>query len=210
MASSMIHIAVANEVNKVINKDRKNLLIGSIAPDIGKHVGIDKIVSHFQDTDDDIPNLGKFLDKYGKYLDDDFVLGYYIHLYTDYLWFKYFVPNFINNGYIYKLDGTKVDVSDDENADYYYKKFFYNDYSNLNIQLIDKYNLELDMFYEKTPVFNNIIKEIPMDKIQIIIDQAGIIIENTKENKAYVFDMNLINEFIKLCSDYIILDLKDN
>lgn len=34
MASSMIHIAVANGLNKTLNRNSKELLIGSIAPDI--------------------------------------------------------------------------------------------------------------------------------------------------------------------------------
>ena len=72
-------------------------------------------------------------DKYGNRLDDDFVLGYYIHLYTDYLWFKYFVPDFCENGSLYKLDGTKEFVDDDKKLYY-----FYNDYTNLNIKLIDE------------------------------------------------------------------------
>lgn len=203
MASSIIHMAVANEINKIIKKDKKSLLIGSIAPDIGKHVGISKVVSHFEIVDDDIPKLDVFLDKYKAYLNDDFVLGYYIHLYTDYLWFKYFVPDFCNNGYVYKLDGTKVDLSDDEKL-----KYFYNDYTNLNIKVIDEYNLQLDVFYEEVPEFNNIIKEIPMDKIKIIVDQAGIILENTKKTKAYVFDMNLVNKFIKTSVECILSDLK--
>ena len=95
MASSMIHIAVANEINKVLNKDRTKLLIGTIAPDISKLVGENKVGSHFlEDENTDIPILDKFLDKYKDNLNDDFVLGYYIHLYTDYLWFKYFLPEF--------------------------------------------------------------------------------------------------------------------
>ena len=143
MASSMIHIAIANEINKVIKKDKKSLLIGSIAPDIGKHVGIEKVISHFEVVDDDIPKLDVFLDKYKAYLNDDFVLGYYIHLYTDYLWFKYFIPDFFKNSYVYKLDGTK-EYLDGEKACYY----IYNDYTNLNIKLIDEYNLDLDIFYE--------------------------------------------------------------
>ena len=44
-----------------------------------------------------------------------------------------------------------------------------------------------------------------MDKIQIIIDQAGIIIENTKESKSYIFDMDVVNKFIKTSVDYIFL-----
>ena len=66
------------------------LLLGTIAPDIAKHIGKTKHESHFLFEDDEIPSLNIFLDKYKNHLSDDFVLGYYIHLYTDYIWFKYF------------------------------------------------------------------------------------------------------------------------
>lgn len=204
MASSMIHIAVANEINKVLKRNNKRILIGSIAPDIAKHIGMTKKNSHFQDTDDDLPHLDKFLNKYKGDLNDDFVLGYYIHLYTDYLWFKYFEPDFYKNGVIYKLDGSIENVPSEKKRDY-----FYNDYTNLNIKLIDVYNLDLSIFYEEVPKFNNIIKEIPMGKIDIIINQAGIIIENTKESKSYVFDMEVINKFISTSVEYILSNLKD-
>ncbi len=204
MASSMIHIAVANELNKTLNKDNKKLLIGSIAPDIAKLIGRTKKSSHFQDTNEDLPHLDRFLKKYKNNLDDDFVPGYYIHLYTDYLWFKYFVPDFYENGVIYKLDGTIENISLDRKINY-----FYNDYTNLNIKLIDEYNLDISIFYEDIPKLNDIIKEIPMNKIYIIVDQAGIILENTKESKSYVFDMNLVNKFIKTSVDYILSNLKD-
>lgn len=204
MASSMIHIVVANEVNKKLNRNNKKILIGSISPDIAKHIGMNKMVSHFQDSDDDIPNISKFLEKYKSNLDDDFVLGYYIHLYTDYLWFKYFEPDFYENGIIYRLDGTIENVPQERKKDY-----FYNDYTNLNIKLIDEYKLDLSIFYEEIPKFNDIIEEIPMDKIQTIIDQAGIIIENSKESKSYVFDMNIVDKFIKTSVDYILSNLKD-
>lgn len=94
MASSMIHIAVASEVNKKLKRDPAKLLIGTIAPDISKLVGEPKTKSHFSnDENDNIPIIDRFLNKYKNNLDDDFVMGYYIHLYTDYLWFKYFIEN---------------------------------------------------------------------------------------------------------------------
>ncbi len=81
MASSLIHIAVCNELNKKLGRDRAKMLIGIIAPDISKLVGKSKYYSHFLDDEDgSIPNLTRFLNRYIKYLDDDYVLGYYIHL----------------------------------------------------------------------------------------------------------------------------------
>ena len=76
MASSVIHICVANEINKVLKRNDRKLLIGTIAPDISKLIGESKYYSHFlDDIDNNIPNLEKFLNKYKYYLDDDFVLG---------------------------------------------------------------------------------------------------------------------------------------
>ena len=205
MASSMIHLVVANEVNKVLKKDKKAILIGSISPDISKQIGETKVLSHFlDDVDGGIPNIEKFLNKYREKLDDDFVMGYYIHLYTDYLWFKYFYPDFIKNEYIYKLDGIKEKVNEEKIT-----KYFYNDYTNLNIKLIEEYNMDLKIFYEEVPEFNNIISEIPMDKLHIIIDKIGIIIENAKVKKDYVFNFDMVQKFIEDSVNYIISNLKD-
>ena len=63
MASSVIHLAVANEINKELNRDKTKLLIGSISPDISKLIGEAKQKSHFLDNNDNIPNLDKFLEK---------------------------------------------------------------------------------------------------------------------------------------------------
>lgn len=197
MASSVIHICVANEINKKLKRDNKKILLGSIAPDISKQVGETKLHSHFLDSlDNSVPNMNKFLDKYKAYLNDDFVMGYYIHLYTDYIWFKYFLTEVVNNGMIRTIDGEKVKLDDDELV-----KYIYNDYTNLNIVLLDKYDLDLSLFYEELPELDNIIKEIPMDKLQVIVDQCGIIIENTKENKAYLFDTDNIERFIKTTTE---------
>ena len=204
MASTVIHMCVANEVNKYLKKDDKGILIGSIAPDISKHINETKKYSHFLDNvDNDIPNIDRFLNKYKNYLNYDFVMGYYIHLYTDYLWFKYFIPNFIKKDFIYTLDNKKVNLSDKEKLEY-----VYNDYTNLNIKLLDEYEMDLSIFYEDIPNFKNIIEEIPMDKLQLIIDKAGLIIKNSKEEKSFIFDIEEINKFIEFCVSDIITQLE--
>lgn len=204
MASSMIHICVANEINKILKRDNRSILIGSIAPDIAKQINMEKQFSHFQDEDDDMPNFERFLSKYKSSLNDDFVLGYYIHLYTDYYWFKYFMTEFIKHDLIYTLDGKVLTLSDDEKV-----KFIYKDYTNLNIKLIDEYMLDLKIFYEQVPEFRNIIEEIPMNKLNIIIDKAGVIIENTKESKSYFFDIQEVKKFIEFSVNGIVDNLKE-
>ena len=200
MASAVIHLVVANELNKKLNRDSNKLLIGSISPDISKLIGENKIKSHFiSEAGSDIPDIGKFLNKYKSNLTDDFVLGYFIHLYTDYLWFKYFMSELYNDTMIKRLDGSVVKYDEDTLINY-----IYNDYTDLNIKLIDKYNLDLKIFYNELPKFNYIIEEIPMNNIKLVVDKMGIIIENSKESKNYMFDLKSIEKFIDISVDLIL------
>ena len=50
-------------------------------------------------------------------------------------------------------------------------EFCSNDYTNLNIQLIEKYNLDLKIFYNDITNIEYIIKEIPLDKLNILVDK---------------------------------------
>ena len=72
----------------------------------------------------------------------------------------------------------------------------YHDYTNLNIQLIDIYELELSLFYEEFIEPKTTIIEIPTNKLNILIDKMGIIIQNSKEEKEYTFNIELVNKFI--------------
>lgn len=200
MASAVIHLAVANEINKELNRDKSQLLIGAIAPDISKFIGEDKTKSHFlKELDSDIPDIESFLNKYKNSLTDDFVMGYFIHLYTDYLWFKYFVTEFYDKPMITKLDGTVVKCSGNMLSLY-----VYNDYTNLNIKLIDRYNMDLKIFYNQLPKLSNIIEEIPMDKMELLLSQMGIIIENSKEKKDYIFNIENVEKFIATSVELIL------
>ena len=203
MASSVIHMAVANEVNKVLKRDNSKLLIGSIAPDISKQIGQDRTISHFI-FEDGLIDLDKFLDKYKNNLDDDFVLGYYIHLLTDYFWFKYFMPEITNYSIIKTLDGKELKLSKEEIC-----KYIYNDYTNINIRVINEYNMDLKIFFNELPEIKKIIEEIPMDKLQVIIDKAGNIIMNSTNGKNYTFDIKNIKQFISFTKDLIINKCKE-
>ncbi|MBQ9834205.1 MAG: zinc dependent phospholipase C family protein [Bacilli bacterium] len=201
MASSIIHMAVAKEMNKNLKKDESKLLLGSIAPDLSKLVGETKKYSHFLDDNNKV-DLNKFLAKYKNYLDDDFVLGYYIHLYTDYLWFKYFITEIVNNDKIKKLDGTIVKLNG-EMA----RLYIYNDYTNLNEKLVAQYNLDLNEL--NNIEVSNIISEIPLEKISLLLEQIKLINENINRPKTFVFNIDNINSFIQTSSELILASLKN-
>ncbi len=207
MASAIIHICVAKKVNDKLKRNEKDFYLGAIAPDLTKHVGLPKTYSHFLlgTLKDDVPNIEMFVNKYRNELNNDFELGYLVHLYTDKLWFNGFLDNLVLNDNIKLLDGTIVKVKQNELSN-----LIYNDYTSLNVDLIDYYDLDLSLFYEEFDYPKSKIEEIPMDRIDLIIEKMGIIIENSKKEKSYVFDIDEVINFIEKAAEETYNYLKEN
>ena len=129
MASAIIHICVAKKVNDKLKRNEKDFYLGAIAPDLTKHVGLPKTYSHFLlgTLKDDVPNIKMFVNKYRNELNNDFELGYLVHLYTDKLWFNGFLDNLVLNDNIKLLDCTIFKVKQNELSN-----LIYNDYNSLN------------------------------------------------------------------------------
>ena len=202
MASAIIHLCIAKEVNKYLKMNEYDLLLGSIAPDISKQIGETKEISHFLDhsNEDDIPNIDRFLAKYRNDLHNPFTMGYLIHLLTDKYWFRDYVYQFIER---FTRENVKKKVTYTAIRD-----LIYNDYTNINTDLIDKYMLPLDIFSEEFREPKTAIREIPVDKLDILLDQMGLIIEEAKKDKNFVFDINDIEVFIENSIKYIIKDIQ--
>lgn len=205
MASAVIHLAVAKELEKHLKiKDRKDYYLGSIAPDIAKQIGEKKYKSHFIiNTPQDIPNLEIFTNKYKKFKKNSFELGYFIHLYTDKLWYENFMTKLEYNNSIKLLDGTIMTCSKEQMT-----SMIYSDYTNVNIQIIENHNMDLSLFYEEFKRPKTIITEIPIDKLDILINKMGIIIENSKQERGYTFDIYPVEGFIKEATEKLIEELK--
>ena len=205
MASSLIHMSVAKEIGKRINKRSKDYYLGSIAPDIAKQIGLPKGATHFQYAADNVPNIDVFLDLYRDDMKSDYTLGYFIHLYTDKMWFDGFIDYLVCNDSVKLRDGTLLRLPEEEIT-----KLIYNDYTNMNISLLDKYELDLSLIYEDyiKPVTK--VKEADLDKMPVLLEQMGRIIENSKNDKKYIFNMNMVNTFIKDCTNEIIDYLTSN
>lgn len=205
MASAIIHIAIAKELLKEYNVDNeKDYYLGSIAPDIAKQIGMPRYESHFETDKKDYPNIELFKNRYPLFQYNSFEFGYYIHLMSDKIWFEKFLPNIVENSSIKLLDGTILKLDEKQITD-----MIYSDYTNINISVIEEYNLDLSLFYEEfTPPKTNI-KEIPVDKLDMLINKMGIIIENSKKEKSYIFDMLSINNYIKDTVETIKKDLNE-
>ena len=196
MASFLIHMCVCNEVNKIIKKDERKILIGSIAPDFAKLIGIDRSVTHFGEYPD--CDIDLFLSKYKDSMNDDFVLGYFIHLYTDYLWDELLIKKIYKDGIVTMIDGSKINYDGD------ICDFLYKDYDSLIEEIIETYNMNLNFLKEDIPKIPYIIDEIPMDKLDVVVKRADELVSKKVKNKLHVLDMKLIREFISLSKNEII------
>lgn len=206
MASAIIHLAVAKVLRPYLDiKNEKDYYLGAIAPDIAKQIGRTKQESHFlYNEKEDVPNIKMFTDKYKDFYKKEFDLGYYIHLFTDKIWFDKFLRTLIQSDSLRLIDGTIMRCTGDELT-----KLIYSDYTNLNIKVIEEYDLDLSLFYEDFQIPDTEITEIPKEKLNILLEKMSIIIENSKEEKNYIFDIYLIKEFIEETKIRILQELKD-
>lgn len=201
MASAIIHLAVAKKLKKHLNiNDEKDYYLGSIAPDISKQIGEDRDISHFIiNTRKDTPNINLFISRYPNFKYNSFSLGYFIHLYTDKLWFNGFLDKLVSGNNIKLLDGSILSTTEEEITN-----MIYSDYTNINIKIIDEYNMDLSLFCEDFKIPKTLITEIPTEKLDILIDKMGIIIENSKEDKVYTFNIDQIKAFINNSAEAIL------
>ena len=205
MASTIIHLAIAKELKDNLDIDNYyDYYLGSIAPDIAKQIGLDKKISHFSNNiKADIPNINLFVKRYPTFKYNSFNLGYFIHLYTDKLWEEEFMSKITNKDLIKLLDGTILNITEKG-----LKDLLYSDYTDLNIKVIDEYNLDLSLFYEEYKVPNTPLNEIPINKLDILLNKMGIIIENSKSEKQYLFDIYAIKNFIEEVKEKILEEIK--
>lgn len=199
MASAIIHMAVAKVVKEKMNLslNEKEYYLGTIAPDISKEINRSRDESHF------IRNgnicVDDFINKYRLFLNNAFEIGYLIHLCTDAIWNSNFLDNFVYDNQVKFIDGTVLNLSKED-----IRKVIYNDYSNMNILLLEEYNMDLSLFYEEFeyPIIH--IDEIPNNLLNIIVKKIGIISLNSKLEKSLVFDINNVKKFIEDASNYCV------
>ena len=90
MASSMIHLAIVQEMRKKVSfRDINRLFLGVILPD-GAVAGNSHLKKKICENTRYTYDLECFRDRYGKYMEkDDLYLGYYLHLIQDMLYRRF-------------------------------------------------------------------------------------------------------------------------
>lgn len=189
MASIMIHVCVAKKVSEYLKLPEKNLYLGTLAPDLSKELKKDRSISHFYEENK--ISLDKFINKYKYKLWDPYIMGYFIHLFTDKVWEEEFVLKFIKQHNV-KLQQGGMSISSIDIVD----KLIYEDVTNLTSVLIDEYNPKLSLFYDNLDLPKVIVDEIDTSKLYILINKMSTIIANSKQDKTLIFNWEDIIGFI--------------
>lgn len=177
MPSWNIHLEIAKRLNNKLNynnEDYKLFMIGNILPDINNSFvvkGISKMIPHKYThyTEDNFYSYKNFYKEYKEKMKNPLILGYYVHLYSDFIWNNNFYSNIPDE---YKnMDKIKLRVLKQND----FRKFNNNYLSNR----IDK---DTNLLIDKI----NIVDRISVNKYDI--DLVVNYLENRREEKLdYVY-----------------------
>ena len=211
------HIAFGLEVYKKIHKyikDKDVFITGCVAPDIAIPDTITKGIGHFREDSEYYflaPDLDKFLAKYKNRLNEDFVLGYFCHLYADVVFSKYYMPSIatpLDKDYN-RFNSRKakyIYLSKNQNimdAKLYAKMNpIYQDYTISDSHLIKEFNLPLDFnFSLEDPK----IDEIDPSKLSKIKTEVKVYFSNAViDEETMIMDIQGYCDTIRKYSDVFV------
>lgn len=179
MASSVIHLAVAKKY--IGNRNKERVFAGALYPD----TVLNKDESHYTDKNRGTDNVSHLKGKVNLYafleehdLDDDFELGWFIHLFTDYLFFE----ECFDKEYLMRTS------YEDFRKDLYYSYDHLGQYLKEKYGIVeDDYKAYPDEYYEGVPYEESILSKEKIDAFiartsSIDLDEYIDLIKRYKRN----------------------------
>lgn len=245
MPSFLIHSIIGNKLSEKLNFDKKDsndFIVGNLLPDIQRfhkedqendieyryRVQRGKILTHFRSNIDDAlqyPDLGLFLNKYGDLIKKDkIVFGYFFHLYTDYYYFKYFLPKYvcfydkdnketskIKNNYYAKIKKSNSILNTSDFWNYKDLRSIYKEYFRISKYLLENYDIEIDElknYIRQNKITNRVLEVNDYDLIESLNGLCDLIkdVKEAKKEELLIFDFKEILVFLE---DVIATFLKD-
>lgn len=204
MGSVVMHLCIGKKIAKKLNNsDRKEFLIGNLAPDLSKLINQPRHISHFlkkisiNDSEREVPDLDKFIKKYSERLHEPFIQGYLCHLISDDVWFREYIPEHV------------VSITEDKNQillrdidDYIpyeeFRKMMYSDYTKTNKYLFDLYKLNLKRF-DNMDIDDPKMKEFKFEEIHKLVEQISYYLQyeedKVEDNEEVDFDDNPMDDY---------------
>lgn len=189
MPSWGIHLATATRICEKINIDKDLFLLGNLLPDINNGYLIENItcikkydethyskITNINGQEEILPDLELFYKENKENLKDSTILGYFVHLLTDYSWNK---SAYLNHGVV---NDKKERIGMIKNT----KEIFYCDNEKARILKTNDFNIYSHMLYKKGEVDLPNIKDDMLDKINKI-----------RTLEVYKQDLKILEEYLK-------------
>jgi len=123
MPSWSIHLAVAKKVNNKLKLQKDLFYMGNLIADVDYNNKLKRKNTHYYNKpckncpDEILPDVSLFLKDYKTKLNDSLILGYFVHILTDYYYNNYIFTNnwvYIDNEFVgIKLKNNKILKSKD-------------------------------------------------------------------------------------------------
>lgn len=192
MGSRLMHLIIGEMVTSSLNviKDKREFLLGSIAPDAAFSSERKNITHYFEgdlDRGTRQVNYQKYIDQYLSDRIDDYSLGYLTHLISDNVWMDH----------IYYRHQFKQK----QDLDPTFLPRWHSDFRKMNTKLLCHYNMEYLKDWLEIEAIPREIEAITQDDLQKFIDvmyEDFKIIEQNKLCELEVYNFDEIIEFINL------------
>lgn len=181
MGSRVMHYCIQSMLSERLDINDPQFLLGGIAPDANKPLGVPKSESHFLRTDEGgivSSDYEAFKHKYMSEHRHPFYLGYYFHLISDWVWGED----------IYDPKIKRLPQPDKKRA----QESYYRDFWRLNGKLIDHYGLALQPMVAQ-PV---VIDEIDYRMLPALMDDLAADFERKDEAKEQQLELLTFEEVI--------------
>ena len=191
MASSMIHLAIVQEMRKKVSfRDINRLFLGVILPD-GAVAGNSHLKKKICENTRYTYDLEFFRDRYGKYMEkDDLYLGYYLQLIQDMLYRRFMYGE---HGWNSSVPGNVEKL--------------YRDYEILNEYVSKKYGLSQEMIQELDLTKEPLAQLAEFDVKGLIKEVRGEFVQR-KEEKLSILTRQMANEYIVRAMEFCVEELK--
>lgn len=204
MPSATTHICVSKIINKKLKLNEYEFTMGNLIPDSWRNNGEkNRCVTHFSERYNQNENYLKFYDKYKKFINSPFVLGYLTHLITDFYYRNYVNPRYLIT-YENKRTIRKKDVAPflppEKHGDFFRKnKTFLTNYLTHHFKL-DKVELTKEIY--------NPIEEVNFESFKKSLKYINDNELNDKVCENEIFDYNESLVDIEKCSKFILNELE--
>lgn len=191
MASSMIHLAIVQEMRKEVSfRDINRLFLGVILPD-GTVAGNSHLKKKICENTRYTYDLEFFRDRYGKYMEkDDLYLGYYLHLIQDMLYRRFMYGE---HGWNSSVPGNVEKL--------------YRDYEILNEYVSKKYGLSQEMI-QKLDLTEEPLAQLAEFDVKDLIKEVRREFTQRKEEKLFILTRQMANEYIVRATEFCVEELK--